>query len=177
MEDWQAIRERCVARGEPMKRVSRETGIALNTIRKYVESSMPPQRCGAPTRTPVMAAYESDVDALLKQDANITAARIAQVLRDRHPSFDLRERAVRSYVARRRRFLHPREVFIRQVYVPGDHYVESRVMLSLAEDSTFEPGSSAFYKRRTRHNYSASSHARRPFSSRLPPTTSDCPIR
>jgi transposase len=120
MEDWQVIRERCVARGEPMKRVSRETGIALNTIRKYVQSSAPPQRCGAPTRTPIMVLYEADVDALLKQDANITAARIAQVLRERHPSFDLRERAVRSYVARRRSILHPREVFIRQVYTPGD---------------------------------------------------------
>lgn len=120
MEDWQVIRERCVARGEPMKRVSRETGIALNTIRKYVQSAAPPQRCGAPTRMPIMAAYEADVDALLKQDANITASRIAQVLRDRHPSFDLRERAVRSYVARRRGALHPREVFIRQVYTPGD---------------------------------------------------------
>lgn len=119
VEDWQLIRERCVARGEPMKQVSRETGISLNTIRKYVESSAPPERCGAPTRTPVMGAYENDVDALLKQDCKITANRIAQVLRERHPSFDLRERAVRSYVARRRGVLHPREVFIRQVYAPG----------------------------------------------------------
>jgi len=138
MDDWQVIRERCVARGEPMKRVSRETGIALNTIRKYVQSSAPPLRSGAPTRTPVMAVYESDVDALLKQEANITANRIAQVLRERYPSFSLRERAVRNYVALRRRILHPREVFIRQVYAPGEQvqFDFKDVIASIAGEQT-----------------------------------------
>jgi len=32
----------------------------------------------------------------------------------------LKERAVRNYIARRRMLVHPKEVFIRQVYVPGD---------------------------------------------------------
>jgi transposase len=156
MEDWQVIRERCVARGEPMKRVPRETGIALNTIRKYVQSSAPPLRCGAPTRTPVMAAYESDVDALLKQEANITANRIAQVLRERYPSFNLRERAVRNYVALRRRILHPREVFIRQLYAPSDQvqFAFKDVMASIAGEQTdlhlFTMRLSLYQSRRTR---------------------------
>jgi len=120
LDEWQTIRERCVGKEEPKKRVSRETGIARNTVNKYVKSSSPPQRQGAPTRTPVMAAYESDVDALLRDEPKITSIRIAQVLRDKHPSFALRERAVRTYIARRRLLMHPKEVFIRQVYVPGD---------------------------------------------------------
>ncbi len=120
LEDWQVIRDRCVAKGEPQKRVSRETGISPNTIRKYVRSSTPPQRTGAPTRLPVMTAYESEVDALLKQERRLTSIRIAQILRGRYPSFSLRERAIREYVARRRRILYPKEVFIRQVYSPGD---------------------------------------------------------
>ena len=120
LEDWQVIRDRCVAKGEPQKRDSHETGISPNTIRKYVRSSTPPQRTGAPTRLPVMTAYESEVDALLKQERRLTSIRIAQILRDRHPSFNLRERAVRDYVARRRRILYPKEVFIRQVYSPAD---------------------------------------------------------
>ena len=67
-----------------------------------------------------MAAYEVDVDDLLKQEPKITSIRIAQILRERDPAFVLGERAVRIYVARRRALLHPKEMFIRQVYVPGD---------------------------------------------------------
>ena len=120
MEEWQVIRERCVGNEEPKKRVARETGMAPNTVRKYVASSTPPQRHGAPTRIPVMAQYESDVDALLKREPKITAIRITQLLREKHTSFSLGERAVRKYINRRRQLLHPRDMFIRQVYVPGD---------------------------------------------------------
>ena len=67
-----------------------------------------------------MAAYEHDVDELLKQEPKITAARIAQLLRAKYPSFTLGERAVRVYVSGRRAHMHPKEVFIRQVYAPGD---------------------------------------------------------
>lgn len=120
LEDWQVIRERCIGQQEPIKQVSRETGIAINTIRKYLRSPSPPQRRGMLTRAPLMAAYESEVDALLRLEPRITAVRIAQVLREKHPTFSLRERAVRIYVARRRLLMYPKEVFIRQIYVPGD---------------------------------------------------------
>jgi transposase len=120
LTNWQLIRERRVGNAEYVKQISRETGLAINTIRKYSRSSSPPQRSGAPTRTPLMAAYESDVDDLLKQEPKITSIRIAQLLREKNPSFILGERAVRIYVARRRLILHPKAAFIRQVYVPGD---------------------------------------------------------
>jgi transposase len=120
LEDWQVIRERRIGHADAVKQISRDTGFAINTIRKYSRSSVPPQRTGAPTRTPLMAAYQSDVDALLKQEPKITSTRIAQLLRQRYPSFRLGERAARIYVSRRRALLHPKEVFIRQVYVPGD---------------------------------------------------------
>jgi len=67
-----------------------------------------------------MAAYENDIDELLKQEPRITSIRIAQLLRDKYPSFVLGERAARKYVARRRTLLQPKEVFIRQVYAAGD---------------------------------------------------------
>jgi transposase len=120
LDQWQDIRERGIGKQEPIKQISRETGIAINTIRKCLRSSSPPERRGSPTRTSAMTAYESDVDALLKQEPRITAARMAQVLREKYPAFVLKERAVRIYVARRRTRMHPKEVFIRQVYVPGD---------------------------------------------------------
>lgn len=120
LEDWQTIRERRIGNAEPIKSVARETGFAINTVRKYTTSWSPPHRCGKPTRTPEMAVYESDVDALLKLEPKITAVRIANLLREKLGSFVLKERAVRSYVARRRLLLHPKEVFIRQVYQPAD---------------------------------------------------------
>ena len=120
MENWQDIRERRIGRGEDIKQISRETRFARNTVRKYTRSSSPPKRIGAPTRTPLMAAYERDVDELLKQEPKITSVRIGQLLRVKYPAFTLGERAVRVYVARRRAQLQPREVFIRQVYAPGD---------------------------------------------------------
>ena len=120
MENWQDIRQRHIGQAEDIKQISRDTGFAVNTVRKYTRSSLPPKRAGAPTRTPLMAAYERDVDELLKQERKITSARIAQLLRAKHPSFVLGERAVRVYVSRRRSRLHPKEVFIRQVYGPGD---------------------------------------------------------
>lgn len=120
LEKWQLIRERCVGNREPKKRVARETGIAKNTLAKYVNSSGPPQRQGAPTRIPVMTAYEADVDDLLRNEPKITTLRIAHILRDKYPSFAVGERAVRVYIARRRRLIEPKEVFIRQVFMPGD---------------------------------------------------------
>jgi transposase len=120
LDKWQDIRARGIGKQEPIKQISRETGVAINTIRKCLRSSSPPERRGTPTRTPMMSVYESDVDALLKHEPRITAVRTAQILREKDPTFSLGERAVRSYVAGRRLLLHPKEVFIRQVYVPGD---------------------------------------------------------
>jgi transposase len=120
LEKWQDIRERGIGKQESIKQISRETGVAINTIRKCLRSSSPLERRGAPTRTSMMTAYENDVDALLKQEPRITSARVAQVLREKDSTFALRERAVRLYVAQRRLLMHPKEVFIRQAYVPGE---------------------------------------------------------
>jgi transposase len=120
LEDWQDIRERRIGQAEDIKQIRRETGFAVNTIRKYTRTPSPPERTGAPTRTPLMAVYEHDVDELLRDEPKITSARIAQILRAKYATFTLGERAVRVYVARRRMHLQPKEAFIRQVYTPGD---------------------------------------------------------
>jgi transposase len=120
LDEWHVIRERRIGHAEHVKQISRDTGFAINTIRKYSRSSSPPKRTGAPTRTPLMATYQHDVDELLKRESKITSLRIAQLLREKYPSFAIGERAARVYVSRRRALLHPKEVFIRQVYVAGD---------------------------------------------------------
>jgi len=44
VHDWETIRLRCGRNKEPIKLVSRETGIAPNTIRKYLRQAEPPAR-------------------------------------------------------------------------------------------------------------------------------------
>jgi hypothetical protein len=94
-----------------------------------------------PGRTASMARYGAHVDQLLRETPKITAARIAQVIRQTiDPTFCVSERSAREYVASRRARLVPKEAFVRLVYSPGEHYVEYRVMLSPAQTLfVFEP--------------------------------------
>jgi len=54
LENWQDIRQRHIGQAEDIKQISRDTGFAVNTVRKYTRSSLPPKRAGAPTRTPLI---------------------------------------------------------------------------------------------------------------------------
>ena len=69
-----------------------------------------------PGRTALMSQFEGHVDRLLSETPKITAARIAQVIRQTiDPTFCASERAVRVYVASRRLRLVPKEAFVRLV--------------------------------------------------------------
>lgn len=68
-----------------------------------------------------MQCLDSEVDRLLRETPRITAARIAQVLRQTiDPTFYVSERSVREYVAARRARIVPREAIVRLVYEPGE---------------------------------------------------------
>lgn len=68
-----------------------------------------------------MGRFEAHVDQLLRETPKITAARIAQVIRQTiDPTFRANERSVREYVASRRTYLVPKEAFVRLVYLAGD---------------------------------------------------------
>lgn len=74
-----------------------------------------------PGRTSLMSRFEAYVDEALRETPQITAARIAEMIRERiDPEFSAGERAVRLYVAKRRAKLLPKEAFVRLVYAPGD---------------------------------------------------------
>ena len=113
MDQWELIRLRCVRDGEPIKRVARELGLAPNTVRKYVRTQVIPQKMTL--RRPCrLDAYVSVVDAYLRESPQITAKRIGDLLRERHGlTLDVRERAVRTFVARRRAIVRPKEAFVR----------------------------------------------------------------
>ncbi len=121
LDIWETIRIRCVRDKEPIKRVARELGLSKNTVKKYVQSNEPPIALKPAGRLAAMSPFESEVDRLLRETPKITAARIAQVLRQTiDPTFCVNERSVREYVASRRARIVPREAFVRLVYEPGE---------------------------------------------------------
>jgi len=86
-----------------------------------VLSNQPPIVAKASGRAAAMQRFESEVDRLLRETPRITAARIAQILRQTSdPTLCVSERSVREYVASRRAQIVPREAFVRLVYEPGE---------------------------------------------------------
>jgi transposase len=120
MEVWESIRLRCRRDGEKIKPVARDLGLAPNTVRKYLRQDAPP-KSSTPSRPKLLDRYQSHVDELIRSTPQITATRIGSYLRQ-NVDADLRigERALRIYVAGRRRILVPKEAFIRAAYAPGD---------------------------------------------------------
>jgi transposase len=120
LDVWETIRIRCVRDGEPQKRVARELGISKNTLKKYVRSLCAPHVNVAIRRSKV-DAYQAHIDEWLRETPRITARRIASLLHERvDANIAIGERALRRYVANRRRILVPKEAFVRAVYAAGD---------------------------------------------------------
>lgn len=120
MDQWEVIRLRCVRDGEPIKRVARELGLSPNTVRKYVRTQAIPTK-KAVHRARRLDEYAAIVDEYLRCTPNITAKRIGVLLRERHePDLCIGERALREFVADRRRRLIPKEAFVRAQYAAGD---------------------------------------------------------
>lgn len=120
LEIWESIRLRVVRDGEPIKTVARELGLSKNTVRKYVRALSAPQY-QSPKRTCRLDAYRYHIDDLLRRSPKITAIRIGNQLRAFvDPDLQISERALREYVANRRREILGREAFVRALYVPGD---------------------------------------------------------
>lgn len=120
MEVWESIRLRCRRDGEKIKPVARDLGLVPNTVRKYLRQDAPPKTVTRP-RPKLLDRYQSHVDELIRSTPRITAVRIGSYLRQNvDADLCVGERALRVYVAGRRKVLVPREAFIRAAYAPGD---------------------------------------------------------
>ena len=120
MDTWETIRLRCVRDREPVKTVARELGLSKNTVKKYIHSLQAPhyQR---PERTCRLDAYRYHIDDLIRRSPKITAVRIGTQLRAFvDPDLEISQRALREYVANRRREIVGKEAFVRAHYFPGD---------------------------------------------------------
>jgi transposase len=119
LDVWETIRLRCVRDREPIKRVARELGLSKNTVKKYVRSLRAPQMKTS-ERLSQLDSFQPQIDELLRSNPRITAIRIGTLLREHHGDISVGERALRRYVASRRRLLVPKEAFIRAVHAAGD---------------------------------------------------------
>ncbi len=120
LETWLNIRTR-YRNGETIQEIARNTGCSKNTVKKYLRCDVPPQQNSQINRAPILARFESEIDALIRESPTIRASRIHTLLRERlEPTITISARAVRVYVASRRAIVAPREVFVRLVYAPGD---------------------------------------------------------
>ena len=116
---WETIRLRCVRDKEPIKSVARELGLSPHTVRKYINSAMPPIKMTI-ERPSLLDKYQTVIDSLLKETPKITAARIHTILvRDYDYTLNISESTTRKYVAQRRKLLIPKEAFVRAEYAPG----------------------------------------------------------
>lgn len=120
MDQWEVIRLRCVRDGEPIKRIARELGLAPNTVRKYVRTHAVPTKVTI-GRERRLDRFRSAIDAYIRATPKITAKRIGVLLRERHDDgLQIGERALRIYVAARKKALVAPEAFVRADYQPGD---------------------------------------------------------
>ncbi|ADG77657.1 Integrase catalytic region OS=Tsukamurella paurometabola (strain ATCC 8368 / DSM / CCUG 35730/ CIP 100753 / JCM 10117 / KCTC 9821 / NBRC 16120 / NCIMB 702349 / NCTC 13040) OX=521096 GN=Tpau_1024 PE=3 SV=1 [Tsukamurella paurometabola] len=77
MEDWAEIRRLHQAEGMPIKVISRQLGVARNTVRAALASDRPPQYQRAPKGS-VVDPYEPQIRALLQSWPTMPAPVIAQ---------------------------------------------------------------------------------------------------
>lgn len=88
LESWLDIRTRH-RNGETIREIARNTGFSKNTVEKYLRSDAPPQQSSPINRTPLMARFESEIDALLREAPTLRAPRVLTLLRERFdPTMD-----------------------------------------------------------------------------------------
>jgi transposase len=119
LDQWETIRLRCVRDGEPIKVVARDLGLSKNTVRKYVRSLQAPEHPGI-DRSCRLDVYRYHIDEWLHRSPRITAVRIGALLRERvDEDLQIGERAMRYYVANRRREIVAKAAFVRSLYTTG----------------------------------------------------------
>lgn len=108
---YESLQKKYQVEGKSIKQIARETGLARNTVRKYVrDPKLPAYNRTEPFERPSLGDFTGIVDEILKTDRDRprkerhTAKRIFERLRDEH-GYTGGESTVRNYVAARKREL------------------------------------------------------------------------
>jgi transposase len=122
--EYEILQRKYQVEGKPIKQIVRETGLARNTIRKYIrDPKQPAYNRVEPYARPVLGDFTGLVDEIVKKDREMprrerhTAKRIFERLRDEY-GYTGGESTIRNYVAARKRELG---LSARAVTFPIDH--------------------------------------------------------
>lgn len=124
MDDKEAVRKACLRDGKSQRAVSREFGMARNTVSKLLKDPHPPRyRLGKVKSRPVLGDYQEIIHTWLSEDEAAprkqqhTAKRIYDRLVAEH-GFGGSERTIRQYVAEIRQ--KAPEGFVPLAFQPGE---------------------------------------------------------
>jgi transposase len=116
MTQWAEIRHQHQVDGVPKKELARRFQIDVKTVRRALQQAAPPKR--RPTkRSSRMDPFRERIEALLRTDPDLTNKRVGVLLLQQ--GCDVRERQRNGYIARVRRDLFPKEVFVHRTHLPG----------------------------------------------------------
>ena len=124
VELYARVRRAVQVEGKSERQVAREYGLARETVRKMLQSSIPPgYRRQQPAKRPKLDPWVGVIDVILQEDRERprkqrhTAKRIHERLREEH-GFGGGYTIVKDYV--RLRELRQREMFVPLQHPPGD---------------------------------------------------------
>jgi transposase len=116
MTQWAEIRHQHQVDGVPKKELARRFDIDVKTVRRALKQATPPKRRTA-KRPSRMDRFRDRIEELLRKDPDLTNKRVGVLLLQH--GCDVRERQRNGYVAKVRRELFPKEVFVHRTHLPG----------------------------------------------------------
>ena len=127
MDQVHVIRHKVLLEGQSVRSVARQLGISRNTVRKYLEESVPARQEVLARCRPVLEGASARIEALLEEwrprttaKQRVTGSRVHRQLREE--GFAIGETTVRSYLRERRRL--QAEVFVPLAHPPGEGQVD-----------------------------------------------------
>lgn len=116
MTQWAEIRHQHQVDGVPKRELARRFNIDVKTVRRALQQATPPKR--RPTKRPSrMDPFRGQIEELLRTDPDLTSKRVGVLLLQQ--GCDVRERQRNGYIAKVRRELFPKEVFVHRTHLPG----------------------------------------------------------
>lgn len=127
MDQVHVIRHKVLVEGQSARSVARQLRVSRNTVRKYLQESVPMRRESGARSRPVLEAVQARLEALVEEWSHrstakqrVTGSRLHQALVEE--GFRVGVTTVRNYLRERRR--RAAEVFVPLVYRPGEGQVD-----------------------------------------------------
>jgi len=135
VSEWAEIRHLHQVESVPKRELARRFGRDVKTIRRALSATEPPLVRKTPRRGRLLDPYEAQVRQWIKDEPDITARRIAVLVRGK--GVEIGDRAVAKYVKWLREQLRPREGFVHRSERAGRtleiDFMETRALVAGVE--------------------------------------------